>query len=57
MVVACLPEASTVAPKNHSRDVGQRIPCRDEEPTTKPMALGTDPVTTVARHFFEFLNT
>jgi hypothetical protein len=51
-----LPEASTVAQKSHSRDVARRIPCRDEEPTTKPMALVIDPVTT-AVSFFEFLKS
>jgi hypothetical protein len=56
-VVAYLPEASTVAQESHSRDVERRILCRDEEPTTKPMAAVTAPVTTTARHFFEFLKS
>jgi hypothetical protein len=56
-VVAYLPEASIVAQRSHSRGVVRRIPCRDEEPTTKPMAAVTDPVTTAARHFFEFLKS
>jgi hypothetical protein len=54
-VAVYLPEALTVVLKIHNRDVARRIPCPDEELTTKRTAQAAIvQVTTVVRRFLSY---